>query len=250
MSDLKAVLFDYGDTLVSTRLDWKKVLPKSLTGLYRRMKSHVDSLDADRLGSDFLSFREAGKQRASVDNFETPATESLSKALAQQGIYIKDKSILQAGVDSFFEAEEQAYTVIAGIPETLNTLKVAGFKLAIISNATCGHLVRRALSTRHLLSYFDQVVISAEVGRCKPDPVIFHTALNAMGLIPRECVMVGDLLHTDVQGAKNTGILSILVNFFNDQLEIPPTGPQPDAMVKRPADLVQVIQGFSSSLCL
>jgi HAD superfamily hydrolase (TIGR01450 family) len=45
----------------------------------------------------------------------------------------------------------------------------------------------------------------------KPNPYVFELALHSMGLDKSRVVMVGDRLQTDVKGAKNFGIRSLLL---------------------------------------
>jgi FMN phosphatase YigB (HAD superfamily) len=57
-------------------------------------------------------------------------------------------------------------------------------------------------------AWFDPVVVSAEVGLCKPDPRIFRLALSARGLDPAEVVYVGDS-DEDVVGARAAGMTPV-----------------------------------------
>lgn len=50
------------------------------------------------------------------------------------------------------------------------------------------------------------VVISEEIGVSKPRPEIFHHALEKLGVRPREALMVGDGINSDIRGANNAGI--------------------------------------------
>lgn len=45
----------------------------------------------------------------------------------------------------------------------------------------------------------------------KPGPLMFKLALERLGVLPGESLVVGDNLHTDVAGAKAAGIASVLV---------------------------------------
>ena len=46
----------------------------------------------------------------------------------------------------------------------------------------------------------------------KPDPALFHIALNEAGCSARELVHVGDSLEIDVAGARNAGVKSVWLN--------------------------------------
>ncbi len=241
---LKAVIFDYGDTLVSTRMNWDRVKPEQMLSLGHALGQDFPHLDLLRLGRDFLFLRSQARLLALRSHIETPAVESLATALALQGQHGLDGDLLQKGVDAFFEPEEANYSVIVGIPEALQSLKEMGLRLAVLSNATCGKLVRRALDNHSLLKMFDQVMVSCELSRRKPAPEAFEAVLESLQVQPSESLMVGDLLRTDIAGANLVGMKSILVDFFGDGTETNGGPPLPDAVVGYPQNLVKVIKSW------
>jgi HAD superfamily hydrolase (TIGR01549 family) len=243
---LEAILFDFGNTLVSTRLDWDRIMPMNLAGLKGALRSHFPGLDVERLARDFTFLRAAAQRERAATRIEVPAVETLARALSLQGLTDISEYTLQEAVDGFFAAEEAAYPIIFGIPETVAKLKEAGFKLAVVSNATCGKLVRRALERRLLLGQFDHVAVSADLGPRKPDPAIFRGATNALGVDPAAAAMVGDRPDKDIAGAHQAGLRTVLADFFGDQPEITPSGPRPDAVVRYPHELVELFQKWKS----
>ena len=64
----------------------------------------------------------------------------------------------------------------------------------------------------NLADYFQQVIISEEIGINKPDKAIFEYALNLAGAIKSESLMIGDSLEADVYGALNFGMDAIYFN--------------------------------------
>ena len=60
------------------------------------------------------------------------------------------------------------------------------------------------LARSPIREWIDDVVISQEVGTAKPDPRIFEIALK--GLDPRRALMIGDGIHSDVEGANRAGV--------------------------------------------
>jgi putative hydrolase of the HAD superfamily len=58
----------------------------------------------------------------------------------------------------------------------------------------------------------DELVVSAEEGVSKPDPVIFLRALARLGCEASEAVMVGDTWTSDIVGARAAGIRAIWFN--------------------------------------
>jgi len=58
----------------------------------------------------------------------------------------------------------------------------------------------------------DFLVISAEAGIRKPDPRIFHLALEKAGVGPHEALHVGDLPEEDAEGARRAGVRPVLID--------------------------------------
>ena len=56
------------------------------------------------------------------------------------------------------------------------------------------------------------MVISEELGVSKPRPGIFHAALNQLGVSPRDALMVGDGVNSDIRGANAAGIDACWLN--------------------------------------
>ena len=93
--------------------------------------------------------------------------------------------------------------------EALARLRGAGIRLGIVSNSD--GRVEQALTLAGLRDYFDVVVDSGLVGVEKPDPAIFQTALDALGVAPEEALFVGDLYEVDVVGARAAGMEAVLL---------------------------------------
>jgi HAD superfamily hydrolase (TIGR01509 family) len=88
-------------------------------------------------------------------------------------------------------------------PDAVDALADIGIPTFCISNADTRHL--RAAIECHSLA-FDSVIISQDARCYKPDPEIFHHALDRAGVQSHQALHVGDSLHSDVTGAINAGI--------------------------------------------
>lgn len=89
----------------------------------------------------------------------------------------------------------------------LEALKRRGFRLGVIANQAPGS--RERLAKWDLLQYFDVIVASAEAGVDKPDPAIFHMALEQASCRPENAIMVGDRLDNDIRPAKALGMTTV-----------------------------------------
>lgn len=116
--------------------------------------------------------------------------------------------------EGFFEevyqyfVRPEAWQLAPGAVAALQKLRAAGVRLAVVSNFDTR--LRPILSALKVDQLFDAVVVSAEVGAEKPNPVIFEDALQRLGLRPWEVVHVGDDRRNDVWGARDAGIAAWL----------------------------------------
>jgi putative hydrolase of the HAD superfamily len=60
--------------------------------------------------------------------------------------------------------------------------------------------------------YFDQIIVSEDVGVNKPDPAIFQHALDRAGAEKETSLMIGDSIEADVRGALGFGMDAIYFN--------------------------------------
>jgi REG-2-like HAD superfamily hydrolase len=102
----------------------------------------------------------------------------------------------------------EAWKVAPGAVAALSKLRAAGVRLAVVSNFDTR--LRPILAALQVDTLFDSVVVSAEVGAEKPNPVIFEAALQDLGVRPSEVVHVGDDRRNDVWGARDAGIAAWL----------------------------------------
>jgi 2-haloalkanoic acid dehalogenase type II len=98
--------------------------------------------------------------------------------------------------------------------------------LGVVTNGMEGHQ-RAKLDAAGLTGLFDAVVTSAAVGASKPDPRIFHAALERLGCRPAEAVMVGDNPLRDVAGAQQAGLRGVWIDRDGGD----PRGVVPDARI-------------------
>ena len=136
-----------------------------------------------------------------------------------------------------FDSTYDALRLFPAVSETIAELS-AIFRLGIISNAE-GAYQREKIGVLGIARHFQTVVISGEVGYRKPDPRIFHYALDVFGVRADEALFVGDRLDVDIAGAKAAGMKAVWFNHWGGVIDR--GGPQPDAIMTGFADLPRIL---------
>jgi len=83
--------------------------------------------------------------------------------------------------------------------------------LAVLTNGP-GDVQRVKLRASGLERFFAVAVASGDIGFGKPDPRIFTTALERLGLRANEAIAIGDSLERDVVGAHRAGLKCVWLN--------------------------------------
>ncbi len=211
----KAVFFDFYQTLGVWGQSLKPRLQK-ITDRYdcevnwERYAAARENLYAEASGSDPTTHALLETMQEIIESY----CEFVRALGVQEHVEQMTWELLQSE-HSLFAAN--AATLYDDTVPTLQHLREAGFKLAIVSNwdTPLDPLTER-LGIAH---YFDIIVAShdARVRSAKPDPHIFNYTLEAVGVSATEAVHVGDTYEADIIGAQNVGIRPILIDRDNTQ---------------------------------
>ncbi|WP_308285530.1 HAD family hydrolase [Actinoplanes hulinensis] len=90
---------------------------------------------------------------------------------------------------------------------TLRKLHEAGVKVAVVSNIAFD--IRPLFAAWGLDGFVDGYALSYEIGRIKPDPMIFYRACGLLGVDPERALMVGDT-PADA-GAVDAGLATLVL---------------------------------------
>lgn len=202
MTDLKAVLFDAGNTLIW--LDHPFVVE-----LLREhgVETSVEGLMEAEYGAKLLM--DAMARESAMDD-RTRGRVFFAEIFRRVGAAEADFATLAQRMFARHAEKNLWGTVREHTVETLEALRRRGYRLGVISNAD--GRAEQALDAVGLRPHFELVVDSGLVGIDKPDPRIFHLAAERMGVRPHEAVYVGDIYEIDVQGARAAGMQAILID--------------------------------------
>jgi len=208
---LRAVLFDWGDTLMDFRYDEELMDAAFRAGLAALERD--DLAPADEIRAHFReNFEPLFWVPGTIEEIEYPGL--IRQALRHFAIEISDEELAR-----FLEAEHAAWEPARVLGSTthalLEALRSRGLRLGLVSNAfDPAWLLHRDLEQMGIAGRIDHAVFSSEVGTRKPHSEIFERALTALDVAPDEALFVGDRLYEDVRGAAEVGMTTIQAMWF------------------------------------
>jgi epoxide hydrolase-like predicted phosphatase len=181
---IRAVLFDFGGVLVRMVDDRPRI------ELAQQLGIRLEQLD------NLVFFSESARKASMGEISVEMHWEAVRKAIA----------IAPEAMPEFLEQYWSADDVNWELLEYIRRLHPQ-YKVGLLSNAWDN--LRHTLHTRwNIDGLFDELVISAEVKMIKPDPRIFHLALERLHVLPSETVFIDDI-DENVLAARNEGLLAI-----------------------------------------
>lgn len=125
-------------------------------------------------------------------------------------------ALLDLSVEEFSDLRTKGEVRNVELLNFIATLK-GKYKLAVLSNINSRERLDLRFLPGELDQLFDVVIPSGEVGYIKPQPEIYQIALNKLGVLPEECVMLDDI-EAFCEGARMAGMHAI--QFLNNEQAI------------------------------
>lgn len=203
MSSIKGIIFDYGGTIDTNGIHWGEFIWQEYCNagvciekeLYRNAYVHGE--------------RSLAKQPIiePTDTFRT----LLHKKMALQFGFLYEN-----GVDSIPNAGKETEVAERCYNRVLDTLSVshpiieclaASYPMVLVTNFY-GNMpvVLEEFGLSHL---FGTIIESSVVGIRKPDPALFAMGVEALGIKPEECVVIGDSYRKDIYPSSSLGCHTI-----------------------------------------
>ncbi len=232
---LRAVLFDWGGTLVSDEWSDEIALEGHAAGLAALGRDGLPDAEAF---TGYLREHEA-ELFPSAGEDEIDIAAVMSGSFRDQGVELSDDDVrlfLQAAHDVWF-----SHSVLADSTHALlEALRARGLKLALVSNtASPQWLLQPMLERQGIAERVDAIVLSSEVGKRKPHPAIFERALSELEVDASDALFVGDRLEADVLGASRVGMKTIQAVWF--RADQGPAGVEPDYQAFTQMDVLNVV---------
>ena len=152
-----------------------------------------------------------------------------------------DKSMKLYNIDSSMREEllnlYKSLSPFTEVKETLNKLKEANYKLAILSNGTPG-LLNQLVKSNDLENMFDDIFSIEEVGIYKPDSKVYDIPIKKYR-VQKNQIFFLSANTWDVSGAGNYGYNSVWVNRNNNIFDI--LDYKPSRKIKSLDQLLEII---------
>ena len=236
---LRAVLFDWGGTLMSDEWSDEIALEGHTAGLAALGRDGLPDAEAF---SRYLREHEIELFPRSEDEIDIAAV--MAESFRDQGVDLTDDDVrlfLQASQDVW-----SSYYVLADSTHALlEALGARRLKLAVVSNtASPQWLLQPILEQQGIAERVDAIVLSSEVGKRKPHPAIFERALSELDVDASEALFVGDRLGADVLGASRVGMKTIQAVWF--RADEGPAGVEPDYRAFTQMDVLNVVDRIAA----
>ncbi len=227
---IRAVFFDWGNTLVAWEFDPELFVEGHVRGLAAFGPAAPPQPEfTDAYSSELLPLL-VGRREDEVDY--TAEIGALFRSVGVDG----DADAVSRFVVAENQVWRQTHHLEPAVAAVIDELRENGLKVGLISNAFDPPALMRGLfADIGLLGRLDAIALSAEVGKRKPHALIFESALAQAGVRPAESVMVGDRLREDIAGAQALGISTVQARWFADDDS---AAAAPDATADSPADVL------------
>jgi len=224
--DIKAVLFDLGETLLNFgRVNTTRAF---LLGA-RATHAFLKELGQPAAPFPWYAVRNLVRLRmkhllSNITGRDFDSLEVLQIVGARKGVKLSQSQWEQFAW-LWYEPLSRCAKVEDDIKRTLSTLRDWGLKLGIVSNT----FVNRASLEKHLgllsiLDFFRVQLYSYEFNVRKPNLELFRIAAEKIGVPVRNILFVGDRIDNDIVPAMRAGMKAALKEAYTNAGKPPPAG--------------------------
>jgi putative hydrolase of the HAD superfamily len=242
---IKAVLFDYGGTLVRAKEPWVEVKPRILHSVYDLLCQNGLDLSYDQyIGINDSVFEKYTKaeETEGTDVADIVKYEELVGRLFPTRSAAWRTRIANRSNSTFWDATVRNFVIRENAHTSLAELRSMDLDLAVVSNHHNPESLAKHLRELRLLPYFSHVFASAQVGFRKPDPRIIQRCLSSLRVNREQAIFVGDSREYDVEVARRAGLRSILVSDEASENRVEgSTGADPDFTINDLGEVPKIV---------
>ena len=201
---IKAVLFDLDNTLI----DFMRMKTNSCEAAISAM------IDA---GLDINKDNALKKLFKLYDKYGLEDNRIFQKFLKEETGDV-DYRILANAIVAYRNARTSYLNAYPHTDYVLIRLRSKGIKLGIITDAPKLKAWIRLMAMK-IGNFFDIVVAFEDTKQLKPSSLPFEAALSKLKVRAEECLMVGDMPHRDIEGARKLGMKTCFAKYGNKKIK-------------------------------
>ena len=195
---IKAVIFDMFETLVTLFTE------HTYFGEDAASDAGVDPVLYRKVWHENEKDRTTGKMTIE---------EGIGETLQKLGVY-SDELLKTIVGKRLFALQETFDRIPNESVQLLEELKKRGIKVGLITNTFSDE--RDLIRSSKLFPLFDATRISYEEGVLKPDPSMYLSIMEELGVKPEECLYVGDGGSKELFAARDIGMKALQASWFRE----------------------------------
>lgn len=205
------LVFDLYGTLVDIHTEENDLVWEKTALYFGFYGAHYTGLELKEAFGTAMAAREA-KAGQSYECFpDIPFEQVMEELFRAKGV---EENAQQLGINAaqLFRISSMEYIrLYPNVLDALAMLREKGFRLWLLSNA---QRIFTAYELRHLElgQQLDGIYISSDYGCRKPDSRFYRALMEERGLMPENCLMIGNDRHTDIAGAKAAGMATLYMH--------------------------------------
>ncbi|MFH0926743.1 MAG: HAD-IA family hydrolase [bacterium] len=233
MQKLKALFFDIDDTLYSTS-------EFANTARLNSVQAMINAGLKVELTECFREMTEVIKEFGS--NFGFHYDKLLLRLPKETYTGVNPAVIIAAGMVAYHETKFKSLKPYEDVIEIFQLLSKTKLVIGII---TAGLQIKQAekLVRLNLLKYINPqaIFITDQIGIGKSNEKLYRTACELIGILPHNCMYVGDNPFCDVDPVKRIGMISVLNRRSGKYMEV--KGQEaPDYIIHNMWELVEILR--------
>ena len=246
---IKAVLFDFGETLVSfgkiNRLEFFKQGARLTHDFLMSLNQPASNFRSYYIKSMINLFLHLLASKITGNDFDS--LKLLKKTGQKSRIQLNEQQ-WQKLLWLWYEPLNKIAKAEPDLLNTLTELKKQGLKLGIVSNTFVnGYCLDRHLKDLGIFDMFDTRLYSYQLTFRKPDPRIFITAADRIGVHLPNILYVGDRIIKDIEPTLKLDMQAALKAAYTNQGRTPP---KQAWKIEQLSELPALIEKYNNPECL
>lgn len=206
-------IFDLYGTLVDIRTDeyslnfWRKAV-----SVFAQGKASYSPSELMRRYHQYVRFAQLREKlrHPTYKYLDIDLIEVFRRLYADKDVKA-DVDLLRDTAKRFRKASTEKLGLYDGVIDLLESLKAAGKKIFLLSNAQESFTLPE-MEELDILRYFDGILISSQEKVSKPQKAFFDRLIERYDLDRAECLMIGNDKNSDMLGAKGAGIDGLYIH--------------------------------------